>query len=157
MKIMIKKLLLMLALLLTFTLNVQGNPNTITNTITVNNSPVYEHIIYKETNVEITQISVNLPAQLFFYEVDSLEQSRIVVRFRGEAKERNIIKWIDYEFKNGVLSIKLKNYLIEEMTQLDPKNVRIYIPSEYYGKIKTQTGLSITTSVNKNDSGKSTK
>jgi hypothetical protein len=145
---MMKKIILMLAFMLTFTLNVIGSTNT----------PILIQGFGNTTAQEdsIVCISVNVPSQLYFYEVDHTIDPVIALRLRGDARHSGIAKWLVYENKNGVLHIDLKTYTKEEMNNMNPQDIRLYIPDSYYDKIKTAAGLNITISKKKNDSGRST-
>ena len=145
---MMKKIILMLAFMLTFSMNVIGSSNTPILIQGFGNTTVKEN--------SITSISVNIPSQLLFYEVEHTDDPVIVLRLKGEARHSKIAEWLYFENKNGVLHINVKNYTREEMSNMNPQDIRLYIPEYYYGKITTKSGLNITISKKKNDSGTST-
>lgn len=145
---MMKKIFLMLALTLTFTLNVIGSTNTPILIQGFGNTTIKED--------SIISISVNVPSQLLFYEVEHTDDPVISLRLRGDARHSKVADWLYLENKNGVLHINLKNYTREEMSNMNPQDIRLYIPESYLGKITTKPGLNITISKTKNDSGTST-
>ena len=74
------------------------------------------------------------------------------------AKQLYFDKWINYEYKNNSLYIRIKNYTTEELSTMNPEMIRVYLPSQYSERVKTGTGFTIknTPTQMKNDSGNST-
>lgn len=111
-------------------------------------------------NDTIESIYINLPAKLHFYDVESYEPQSVVIRFTDNklAKQLYFDKWINYEYKNNSLYIRIKNYTTEELSTMNPEMIRVYLPSQYSERVKTGTGFTIknTPTQMKNDSGNST-
>lgn len=108
----------------------------------------------------IENIYINLPAKLHFYDVENYETQSLVIRFADNQKAQQLYfdKWINYEYKNNNLYIRLKNYTSEEISNMNPEMIKVYIPAKYYEKIKTGNGFTIknTPYQSKDDSGNST-
>lgn len=128
---------------------------TLVTSLNVCGNPVLTTKIDTDT---VKTISVNLPASLRFYDNHKNDSNLLILRITNSGRHNYYDKWINYELKDDVLHINLKNYSIEEMRNLNPNNVRLYIPNMYNGNITTISPFEITTISNKakNDSGNQT-